>query len=76
MYTDPGHQFGRDPFTAEFTASESHTELTLGTVHITYGDHRSDRTAEIKDLDQYWRWMRTSYHGHRLLMGDFNRDPA
>ncbi|MGN8200508.1 helix-hairpin-helix domain-containing protein [Salinisphaera sp. RV14] len=76
LYVDPGNKFAREPFTAEFTAEDSHTELTLGTVHISYGDNRSDRTAEIKVLDQYWRWMGTTYHGRRLLMGDFNMPPT
>jgi len=38
-----------------FTTRDNYTELTLGTVHTTYGAHSSDRTAEIRHLDQYWR---------------------
>ena len=48
VYVDPGNRFAREPFTAEFTTRDNHTHLTLGTVHITYGDDRSDRTAEIR----------------------------
>ncbi|MES1937117.1 endonuclease/exonuclease/phosphatase family protein, partial [Salinisphaera hydrothermalis] len=75
LYLDPGNKFAREPYTASFTTKDNHTELTLGTVHINYGDGRSDRTAEIRVLDQYWQWMGKTYQGHRLLMGDFNMSP-
>ena len=47
MYLDPGDKFAREPFLAEFRDIEDGQKVAMVTVHILYGDSRSDRIPEI-----------------------------
>lgn len=78
VYLDPGNLFAREPLSSEFTVmvNEKPIRLTVATVHITYGDGKSDRAAEIRHLDEYWHWLGHAFEGKRILMGDFNMPPA
>jgi endonuclease/exonuclease/phosphatase family metal-dependent hydrolase len=77
VYLDPGNRFAREPLSSRFTVTvdEKPLHLTLATVHITYGHHKSDRTAEIQELDEYWQWLGQTFEGKRILLGDFNMLP-
>lgn len=77
LYLDPGNHFAREPLSSQFTATVNGEpiHLTLATVHITYGHHKSDRRDEIRYLDDYWQWLGQTFEGKRILMGDFNMTP-
>jgi len=77
VYLDPRDVFSRPPYSALFADTDTGQRYAVGTVHITYGDSISDRTPEIRALDEYWRWLDETYEdGTRLLMGDFNLEPG
>lgn len=77
VYLDRRSTFARPPYSALFTDTDTGQRYALGTVHITYGDSISDRTPEIRALDEYWRWLREIYpQSIRLLLGDFNLEPG
>ncbi|WP_188113670.1 helix-hairpin-helix domain-containing protein [Salinicola halimionae] len=76
VYLDPGDLFAREPYLAEFRDRESGDTVAMAAVHIVYGDGRSDRTPEIRELVSIWDWMREVYPGSaRLIAGDFNMPP-
>lgn len=77
VYLDPGNRFAREPLSTRFTVAvdDQPLQLTLATVHITYGDRKSDRTTEIRQLDEYWQWLGQTFDGKRILLGDFNVPP-
>lgn len=78
LYLDPGNLFAREPLSSRFTVRVDGRplRLVLATVHITYGDRKSDRSDEIQELDEYWQWLGQTFEGKRLLMGDFNMPPS
>lgn len=76
-YLDSADNFAREPYLAEFRDKETDETYALATVHITYGDGRSDRTPEIRDLAGIWTWMHEVYpSSDRLITGDFNMPPT
>ncbi|MDF3917537.1 helix-hairpin-helix domain-containing protein [Salinicola salarius] len=76
-YLDMADNFAREPYLAEFRDKDTGETYALATVHITYGDGRSDRTPEIRDLADIWDWMSEVYPGSaRLITGDFNMPPT
>ncbi|QFT86675.1 Endonuclease/Exonuclease/phosphatase family protein [Halomonas sp. THAF12] len=76
VYLDPGDEFAREPFLAEFRDIESDQEIALATVHIIYGDSRADRTPEIRELAEIWDWMSEVYPDTpRIIAGDYNLEP-
>lgn len=66
--------FAREPFFASFRAGEF--DFTLITVHITWGDRASLRTAECQRLQLVWNDVQNmdSEEDDLILLGDFNRD--
>lgn len=75
-YLDSSDNFARQPYLAEFRDRENGDTIAVATVHITYGDGRSDRTPEIQSLADIWKWMREVYpSSDRLITGDFNMPP-
>lgn len=76
VYRDPGDEFAREPYLAEFRDVETGGEVAMASVHIVYGDSRADRTPEIKQLAEIWDWMREVYpETPRVIAGDFNLAP-
>ncbi|MFM9270969.1 helix-hairpin-helix domain-containing protein [Halomonas elongata] len=76
VYMDPGDEFAREPYLAEFADKETGQEVALAAVHIVYGDSRADRTPEIRQLAEIWDWMSEVYPGTpRLIAGDYNLTP-
>ncbi|WP_239495223.1 helix-hairpin-helix domain-containing protein [Salinicola halophilus] len=76
-YLDSADNFAREPYLAEFRDRDNGDTVSIATVHITYGDGRSDRTPEIRDLAGIWEWMHDVYPGSdRLITGDFNMPPT
>ncbi|MCE3025711.1 helix-hairpin-helix domain-containing protein [Salinicola sp. DM10] len=76
-YLDSADNFAREPYLAEFRDKGTGEKIAIATVHITYGDGRSDRTPEIRDLADIWTWMHEVYPGSdRLITGDFNMPPT
>ncbi|MEA3250570.1 MAG: helix-hairpin-helix domain-containing protein [Pseudomonadota bacterium] len=77
VYLDPGDLFAREPYLAEFRDKESGDTVAIAAVHIVYGDSRTDRTPEIRELASIWDWMSEVYpDSARLIVGDFNLPPA
>ncbi|MDN3525622.1 helix-hairpin-helix domain-containing protein [Halomonas sabkhae] len=76
VYMDPGDEFAREPYLAEFRDVETGDKVAMAAVHIVYGDSRADRTPEIKQLAEIWDWMREVYpDSARIIAGDFNLEP-
>ncbi|MES1949765.1 Endonuclease/exonuclease/phosphatase [Salinisphaera sp. S4-8] len=77
VYLDPGNHFAREPLSSQFTVTVDGKPLRLAaaTVHILYGDSKRDRASEIRQLDEYWRWLGQTFEGKRILLGDFNMPP-
>ncbi|MES3674588.1 helix-hairpin-helix domain-containing protein [Halomonas elongata] len=76
VYLDPGDEFAREPYLAEFADKETGQEVALAAVHIVYGDSRADRTPEIRQLAEIWGWMSEVYPDTpRLIAGDYNLAP-
>ncbi|WP_247640743.1 helix-hairpin-helix domain-containing protein [Chromohalobacter sp. TMW 2.2271] len=76
VYLDPGDNFAREPYLAEFRDTETGQKVALATVHILYGDNRSDRTPEIRQLAEIWSWMSEVYsETPRIIAGDYNLAP-
>jgi endonuclease/exonuclease/phosphatase family metal-dependent hydrolase len=75
VYQEPmPDDFSREPFFASFRAGEF--DFTLITVHITWGDLASLRTAECRRLQSVWNYVQNmdSEEDDLILLGDFNRD--
>lgn len=73
VYLDRGDKFIREPFSAKFQSKRDGSFFVAATVHILYGKGISDRTPEIKELSEYWKWLAEVYPGSPvMLMGDFN----
>jgi len=70
---DPG-DFSREPFFASFRAGAF--DFTMITVHITWGDAASERTAECERLEAVWQHVQGAdpLENDLILVGDFNRD--
>jgi len=66
--------FSREPFYATFRAGEF--DFTLITVHITWGELASLRTAECQRLAVVWGYVQDldPAEDDLILLGDFNRD--
>ena len=66
--------FAREPFFASFRAGKF--DFTLITVHITWGDLASLRTAECQRLQSVWDYVQNMdlEEDDLILLGDFNRD--
>ncbi|MCM2973782.1 helix-hairpin-helix domain-containing protein [Larsenimonas suaedae] len=76
VYLDPGDLFAREPYLAEFRDKDDGNKIAMATVHIIYGDSRSDRTPEIRELASIWDWMREVYPDTpRVIAGDYNLPP-
>ncbi|MDT8895616.1 helix-hairpin-helix domain-containing protein [Halomonas sp. I1] len=76
VYRDPGDEFAREPYLAEFRDVETGDKVAMAAVHIVYGDSRADRTPEIRQLAEIWDWMREVYpETPRIIAGDFNLAP-
>lgn len=77
VYLDPGDLFAREPYLAEFRDKINGDKVAMSAVHIVYGDGRSDRTPEIRELASIWEWMREVYpDSARVIAGDFNLAPT
>lgn len=77
VYLDPEDLFAREPYLAEFRDKENGATVAMATVHIVYGDSRTDRTPEIRELASIWDWMGEVYPGSaRVIAGDFNLAPT
>ena len=77
VYMDPGDEFAREPYLAEFADTETGDTVAMAAVHIVYGDSRADRTPEIRQLAEIWDWMREVYpETPRIIAGDFNLSPG
>jgi len=73
VYLDRGDNFIREPFSAKFQSKRNGSFFVAATVHILYGKGISDRTPEIKELSEYWKWLAEVYPDTPvMLMGDFN----
>ena len=77
-YLDPGDIFQREPFSAEFEDVAEGFRFALATVHVTFGQDKSDRTAELNALADYWDWLGEAHPDvpDRILAGDFNMGPG
>lgn len=76
VYRDPGDEFAREPYLAEFADTETGDKVAMAAVHIVYGDSRADRTPEIWQLGEIWDWMREVYpETPRIIAGDYNLAP-
>lgn len=76
VYLDPNDLFAREPYLAEFRDKSDGDTVAMATVHIVYGDSRSDRTPEIRELASIWDWMQEVYPGTpRVIAGDYNLSP-
>ncbi|RKR02578.1 helix-hairpin-helix protein [Kushneria sinocarnis] len=76
VYMDPGDQFAREPYLAEFRDRDDGQTVAMAAVHIVYGDSRADRTPEIRELSSIWQWMSEVYPGTpRIIAGDYNLSP-
>lgn len=76
VYMDPGDQFAREPYLAKFRDRDYGQTVAMAAVHIVYGDSRSDRTPEIRELASIWDWMSEVYPGTpRIIAGDYNLSP-
>ena len=76
VFLDHGDVFSREPYSARFRDVEAGEVITVGTVHVLYGDSVGDRLPEIAALADYWQWLEEIAAGTpRLLMGDFNLAP-
>ncbi|MCM2132240.1 helix-hairpin-helix domain-containing protein [Larsenimonas rhizosphaerae] len=76
VYLDPNDLFAREPYLAEFRDKDDGDRVAMATVHIVYGDSRSDRTPEIRELASIWDWMREVYPDTpRVIAGDYNLPP-
>lgn len=80
LYRDPGDVFIREPASAQFRSKRTGRTLTVGSIHVLYGDGVADRLPEIERLGRYWqsladRYERDAQNGRILLLGDFNLWP-
>lgn len=75
QYLDPGDIFAREPLSANFSDKETGQAFTYATVHIVYGDGRSDRRPEIRVLDDYHSWLSDTFGHPVVIAGDFNMPP-
>ncbi|WP_233350292.1 helix-hairpin-helix domain-containing protein [Kushneria phosphatilytica] len=76
VYMDPGDEFAREPYLAEFRDKDDGQTVAMAAVHIVYGDSRSDRTPEVRELASIWQWMSEVYPDTpRIITGDFNLSP-
>lgn len=68
--------FSRPPFFATFKTVDSDFTFTLITVHITWGDLASLRTAECHRLAFVWEYVQALDENENdlILLGDFNRN--
>lgn len=68
-------QFARTPYAVSFKAGD--VTFILVTLHVTYGDPKTDRLPELKAIA---RWMRawanreTAWSHNLIALGDFNID--
>src|SRR5690606_26408503 len=56
VYLDPDDAFEREPFSAVFRTDDDELFL-LATVHVVYGDSRSERRQEGRALRDYRDWL-------------------
>ncbi|MFP4551731.1 MAG: endonuclease/exonuclease/phosphatase family protein [Spirochaetales bacterium] len=76
VISDPDDLFIREPYVASFRAGAF--DFTLVTVHVIYGDSKTQRRAEVSLLDdivEAVNWANGSEEDV-LLLGDFNLDPT
>lgn len=68
--------FAREPFYATFRAKGGDFDFTLITVHVTWGDVASLRTAECHRLPYVWQFVQSLDLNQNdvILLGDLNRD--
>jgi len=68
--------FSRPPFFTTFRSRVGGFDFTLITVHITYAEPRSLRTAECERLAAVWASVQalSPAENDLILLGDFNRD--
>lgn len=77
VYLDPDDRFAREPFVAKFIDRDNGKALALASVHILYGNGRSDRLPEIRELSNIWTWMGEIYPDTpRIIAGDYNLEPS
>lgn len=76
VYLDGRDVFAREPLSARFMERETGTNFILASIHVLYGDSKSDRTPEIRALSEYWEWLGETFPEEQFfLMGDFNMQP-
>ncbi len=69
------HQFVRTPYAASFVSGKQ--TFILVTLHVNYGEDKSDRTGEITALANWLsRWSASAkrFHHNLIVLGDFNID--
>jgi len=78
VYLDTGDRFAREPFAARFRDQADGGTFVVATVHVLYGKGVEDREPEIRELRAYWDWLTETFPDNpiRLLVGDFNLEPA
>ncbi|HEX7048520.1 MAG TPA: endonuclease/exonuclease/phosphatase family protein [Gammaproteobacteria bacterium] len=75
VYLDPGDVFAREPYSAVFRDADGDAFL-LATVHVVYGDSKSDRRREGAALRGYWDFLNGAFPGVPVILtGDFNLHP-
>lgn len=74
FFIDTNNQFVREPYCASFKADTF--DWTLCTVHILFGNGKTERRPEIQALDDVYRAAHDA-NGERdiVICGDFNFDP-
>lgn len=81
VFFDTDNWFFREPFSARFLSSDGKHDFIAANLHAIYGDSRSDREEEARQLDEYATWVIETFievsggASGFLLMGDFNLPP-
>jgi len=75
-FRDPGDGFIREPYACTFVADEF--DFTLTTIHLLYGDRKSDRRKELVLLDEVVEAVQEANgpEDDVILLGDFNFGPT
>lgn len=78
LYIDKGDVFAREPFSVVFETTDSKQAFVVGNIHVLYGKGVSDRLPEIRQLDDYAKWLDDTYGREipKIIAGDFNLAPS
>lgn len=76
VYIDSRDAFEREPLSARFEAIDENFNFVAANVHIIYGQNKSRREPELKELRSYWHWLHDEWTDDPVfLFGDFNMTP-